>query len=59
MGPRQAVLNAPRHAYTKTLLKAVPVPDPSRKRGLLPTLDVDALPNGPLQEVALGHWVAA
>jgi len=59
MGPRPAVLNAPRHAYTKTLLKAVPVPDPSRKRGVLPTLDVDALANGPLQEVALGHWVAA
>ena len=58
MGPRQTVLNDPHHAYTKTLLAAVPVPDPSRQRGALPTLDVDALPSGPLKEVAAGHWVA-
>ncbi len=58
-GPRQAVLNEPRHAYTKTLLAAVPVPDPSRPRGKLPVLDVDSMPNGPLQEVATDHWVAA
>ncbi|MGH1479470.1 MAG: ABC transporter ATP-binding protein [Geminicoccales bacterium] len=59
MGPRQTVLNDPRHAYTKTLLAAVPVPDPGRKRGVLPVLDVDAMPNGPLEEVAAEHWVAA
>ncbi|MEM7041819.1 MAG: ABC transporter ATP-binding protein [Pseudomonadota bacterium] len=59
MGPRQTVLNDPRHAYTKTLLAAVPVPDPTRKRGILPTLDVDAMPTGPLTEVAADHWVAA
>ncbi|MEM9628154.1 MAG: ABC transporter ATP-binding protein [Pseudomonadota bacterium] len=59
MGPRQTVLNDPRHAYTKTLLAAVPVPDPTRQRGVLPTLDVNAMPNGPLTEVAADHWVAA
>ncbi len=59
MGPRPAVLNDPRHIYTRTLLAAVPVPDPSRVRGVLPSLDVDTMPDGPLQEVTAGHWVAA
>ncbi len=59
MGPRPAVLNDPRHAYTRTLLAAVPVPDPSRVRGALPFLDVDTMPNGPLEEIAADHWVAA
>ncbi len=59
MGPRQAVLSDARHVYTKTLLAAVPLPDPSRKRGVLPTLDIDAMPGGSLKEVAADHWVAA
>ncbi|MEZ5934145.1 MAG: ABC transporter ATP-binding protein [Alphaproteobacteria bacterium] len=59
MGPRQAVLNDPQHAYTRTLLAAVPVPDPKRVRGVLPTLDAEAMPRGPLEEVAGSHWVAA
>ncbi|GGD39120.1 ABC transporter ATP-binding protein [Sinisalibacter lacisalsi] len=35
-GPREAVLHDPRHHYTRRLLSAVPVPDPSRTRALLP-----------------------
>ncbi len=31
-GARDAVLRDPRHAYTRRLLSAVPVPDPARKR---------------------------
>ena len=58
MGSRQTVLNDARHAYTKTLLAAVPVPDPTRQRGVLPTLDVDAMASGPLEQVAADHWVA-
>ncbi|AUC53902.1 ABC transporter ATP-binding protein [Sagittula sp. P11] len=59
IGPRQAVLNDPRHAYTKALLAAVPVPDPTRTRGTLPTLDTDRLPMGPLTEIAPQHMVAS
>ena len=59
MGPRQAVLNDPRHIYTKTLLAAVPIPDPTRKRGALPKLDMATMPRGPLAEAAPGHLVAA
>jgi ABC-type glutathione transport system ATPase component len=33
-GTADAVLNAPRHAYTQRLLAATPVPDPSRQRAL-------------------------
>ncbi|SNS07303.1 ABC transporter ATP-binding protein [Antarctobacter heliothermus] len=59
IGPRQAVLNDPHHAYTRALLAAVPVPDPTRTRGTLPVLDIDQLPMGPLAEVAPQHMVAS
>ncbi len=32
MGPRDRILGDPRHEYTKSLLSAVPEPDPRRKR---------------------------
>ena len=58
MGPRRDVLGDPYHAYTRSLLAAVPVPDPTHVRGTLPKLDVAALPRGPLVEIAKGHHVA-
>ena len=58
IGPRQSVLNDVRHPYTRALLAAVPVPDPTRLRGALPELDIASLPRGPLAEVAPGHLVA-
>ncbi|MEO3428569.1 ABC transporter ATP-binding protein [Pelagibius sp. CAU 1746] len=33
MGPRAAVFENPRHDYTKRLLEAVPIADPTRRRG--------------------------
>jgi len=35
-GPRDAVLRDPQHPYTKRLLAAVPVPDPTRSRPAMP-----------------------
>ena len=58
IGPRQAVLNDPRHPYTRALLAAVPVPDPTRTRGALPVIDAASLPMGALAEVAPQHLVA-
>ncbi len=33
LGPRQAIFEDPRHEYTKSLLKAVPVADPRQRKG--------------------------
>ena len=44
IGPREAVFSDPRHPYTRKLLAAVPVPDPSR-RALRRELAVDELPS--------------
>jgi len=68
IGPRQAVLNTPQHAYTKRLLAAVPVPDPAR-RGHDRALDDSEVPSplrrpddlpevAPLVAVGPGHYVA-
>jgi peptide/nickel transport system ATP-binding protein len=59
LGPRRAVLGDPRHPYTRALLAAVPIPDPSRVRGQLPKIDLERMPRGPLVEVAKSHLVAA
>jgi peptide/nickel transport system ATP-binding protein len=59
LGPRRAVLGDPRHAYTRALLAAVPVPDPTHPRGKLPPIDVEAMTRGRLTEVAPNHLVAA
>jgi len=67
IGPRQAVFENPQHAYTKKLMSAVPVADPSRRRTDL-RLMTDEIPS-PLkpvgyeppqreyQEVDIGHFV--
>ena len=67
IGPRQAVFENPQHAYTKKLMSAVPVADPSRRRTDL-RLMTDEIPS-PLkpvgyeppqrqyQEVDTGHFV--
>lgn len=49
-GPREAVLHDPQHHYTRRLLSAVPVPDPSRQRPLLPPA-----PDGKSPVLALGE----
>jgi peptide/nickel transport system ATP-binding protein len=69
IGPRAAVLDDPRHPYTQKLISAVPVPDPSRRRGHT-GLDTEEIsspvrPLGyqpvrrPMIEVGAGHFVRA
>ena len=58
-GPRERVLRAPAHPYTRRLLSAVPVPDPSRVRRREPAPDEEEAPwDHALREVAADHWCA-
>ncbi len=69
IGPRGAVLDDPRHPYTQKLIKAVPIPDPDRRRlsrGLLteeimsPVRPLDyKVEQAPLIEVGPDHFVRA
>jgi glutathione transport system ATP-binding protein len=68
-GPRQAIFEDPRHPYTKKLLTAVPIADPTRRRHDL-RLATDEIPTPlhppgyepaprPIEEVSPGHFVLA
>ncbi|MBV9751568.1 MAG: dipeptide ABC transporter ATP-binding protein, partial [Hyphomicrobiales bacterium] len=68
IGPRQAVMGDPHHAYTRRLLQAVPVPDPRRRWREQEVDDTevpsplraigDLPPLEPLVEVGPDHFVA-
>ena len=58
IGPRMNVLNDPQHNYTRLLLQAVPVPDPARKRNILPKIEFGNVLPSPLSQVSSDHWVA-
>ncbi len=59
MGSSECVYTNPQHAYTKSLLSAIPLPDPreekNRKRIVYKGEDFDE--NATLQEVEPGHFV--
>jgi peptide/nickel transport system ATP-binding protein len=58
MGETEALFGRPAHPYTRALLSAIPVPDPSaaRKRVVLDPESYDRM--AVLREVAAGHWAA-
>ena len=67
IGPRRAVFENPQHPYTKRLMAAVPIADPTKRRKH--TLNVAEIPSPvrgvddppkvlPMREVGPGHWVA-
>jgi ABC-type oligopeptide transport system ATPase subunit len=58
MGSTESLFASPAHPYTRALLSAIPVPDPSamRQRVLLDPESFD--PMAALREVASGHWAA-
>ncbi|MRG68392.1 ABC transporter ATP-binding protein [Limosilactobacillus reuteri] len=58
LGTANEIVNNPLHPYTKSLLSAVPVPDPNYERVRQQfTYDVQDA-TSPLREVAQGHYVA-
>ena len=68
-GPAEAIMDRPAHPYTQTLLRAIPLPDPSRRHQLgganradpvdpAAAPDVPARPEPVFDEVGPGHFVA-
>lgn len=58
LGRTEDIYNNPIHPYTKSLLSAMPYPDPIFEKGRVrPTYDVKETSGGELREVEDGHFV--
>ncbi len=58
MGDTARLFSNPRHAYTKALLSAIPVPDPDHKPARVTLDPKDVNFEAPLKEVEPGHFAA-
>ena len=58
MGPAEEVCSHPIHPYTRSLISAIPLPDPQgeRTRRRIPYQPAPGDLDGTLQEVQPGHW---
>ena len=58
MGTTESLFATPAHPYTRALLSAIPVPDPTapRQRVVLDPASFDRM--AALREVGSGHWAA-